>query len=614
MKTNKFKLISEHADHFMVHDGSGELKIAKKHLDEASSNKIKKLAFHTVEVKKMAEGGEVSANPMLKEDYEKKAMAQARETDKLNEKRQIQGQDLEPYPVSVQSMMDRTAVNRHSQHFADGETVLPEVPMSMQSPNVMAQPQPADAPFTMGAMNPAINPVAGLPDTAESGLIPQQPAAMPSSPDVAPAEAAAAPQPQPEAMPKSPAPPAAPGTTAPAIDTAFGGIQKGLQTEAQGISQVAQAKAQAAADAVESYNKQIEGMKLINGEYTQKLERVNQDSEKLRQELASQKIDPDHYMNSVSAFGSNTWGRIGTAFAIALGGLGGGLQKNGQNLALDTINKAIERDVDAQAKNLANKQSLLSKNLEQTRDIQQAKALTYSQMATMAAAKIARDAAGSAGAEAQGIAKQLEGGLMQKAGEVNKQWAQLNMVAGLQNGQSDPNQLGAKITALEAIGHPMGKEFRARLVPGAGPNGEDVLAKRSPSAEETKLLNEKINALENTKKLREFSAKYSGLLPTTPENVALINEGKALAFLTLNQYRVATGQGVYKESQAEADRKLVDDNPTQFFSKFRADPKYKVLETSIQQELDRQRSSLGIPTRAANAVAPGKGFSFTPAK
>ena len=63
----------------------------------------------------------------------------------------------------------------------------------------------------------------------------------------------------------------------------------------------------------------------------------------------------------------------------------------------------------------------------------------------------------------------------------------------------------------------------------------------------------------------------------------------------LNYYRTATDQGVIKPSELEFDAKIIDSDPTKFFNKFRTDPKYKVLEQSLNTDLNAKRKEFGLP-------------------
>lgn len=143
------------------------------------------------------------------------------------------------------------------------------------------------------------------------------------------------------------------------------------------------AKVEAAIGEANARNQEELANNLIEAHKTSQavVARRNEVSERLMNEIYSGKIDPNHYWES-----KDTGGRITSAIALVIGGIGAGLS-HGNNLALETINKAIDRDIDSQKANLANKNSLLAKNLEMTHDMISAEAMTRSDLMSIATAQ-----------------------------------------------------------------------------------------------------------------------------------------------------------------------------------------------------------------------------------
>lgn len=69
-------------------------------------------------------------------------------------------------------------------------------------------------------------------------------------------------------------------------------------------------------------------------------------------------------------------GKIGTLFGLILGGAGAGLT-HGPNVVLDMMNKEIDRDLEAQRQNVANKQNFISMNYQHELQMAQAKHMQY---------------------------------------------------------------------------------------------------------------------------------------------------------------------------------------------------------------------------------------------
>lgn len=110
-------------------------------------------------------------------------------------------------------------------------------------------------------------------------------------------------------------------------------------------------------------------------------------NEKLAQDVASSKVDPKNYVHSMS-----TSQKIGNAIALIIGGIGAGLT-HGPNLAYQSLQKAIEDDVQSQKDNIGTKKSLLSENLAKYKDMRMAEHATMMQMNAMTQGQIAQIAA-----------------------------------------------------------------------------------------------------------------------------------------------------------------------------------------------------------------------------
>lgn len=130
----------------------------------------------------------------------------------------------------------------------------------------------------------------------------------------------------------------------------------------------------------------------------------NEELDKLAQQ-ASVKIDPNQYMNNMS-----TGNKVLAAIAMAIGGAGSGIT-GGPNLAYQTIQEAIRRDVESQKENASSARSLYSENLRRYGDQRLADQATMMQMnaATQGqiAAIAAKGAAAQAGPQAQLLIKQM---------------------------------------------------------------------------------------------------------------------------------------------------------------------------------------------------------------
>jgi hypothetical protein len=149
----------------------------------------------------------------------------------------------------------------------------------------------------------------------------------------------------------------------------------------------------------------------------------------LAQDYMSSKIDPHRIWNNMG-----TGNKIGAAIAVALSAIGSGLQGGKPNLALEQINGAISRDIDAQKADLGKKQNLMTLNMQKYRNVQDAEIATQAQMIGIAQAKIQQVAAKAQSAET-----------LAKAHFMNAQLGQQAMQLGMQlsERQAQAQQLGA---------------------------------------------------------------------------------------------------------------------------------------------------------------------------
>jgi hypothetical protein len=151
------------------------------------------------------------------------------------------------------------------------------------------------------------------------------PSPMPSGPSpMAPAPKAEEPAPQPASTPPSTPPPSAPPVKSPAMQ----------QGETDQIPWPDQNQPMQALPPLEQHKQQIASdlMKEANN---------------YQNDLANGYITPKDYSN---VHGKDSLNKIGTIFALALGGIGSGLTHQ-PNAALEMMNKELDRDFQAQQKN-----------------------------------------------------------------------------------------------------------------------------------------------------------------------------------------------------------------------------------------------------------------------
>lgn len=116
--------------------------------------------------------------------------------------------------------------------------------------------------------------------------------------------------------------------------------------------------------------------------YEQLVSKQQEDDKRFSQLVATSKVDPNRFVNN-----QNLMQKITMGLGIALGGVGAGATHT-SNDALEVVNQAINRDIDAQKNDQSNKMNLWKMNHESTKDQQAATLQTRNQLLETAKVKM----------------------------------------------------------------------------------------------------------------------------------------------------------------------------------------------------------------------------------
>lgn len=161
----------------------------------------------------------------------------------------------------------------------------------------------------------------------------------------------------------------------------------------------ATAEGKASDAAAKVYADTADKMQKAEADRQTQLRAVDDEQQKIKDSIISNKIDPNHYWNS-----QETSTKIGMLAGIVLSGIGSGLSGQ-QNLAMQVMQKNIDRDVEAQQANLGSKKTLLEANLKRYGNIDQAAAATRLNLLSVTQAQISAAAAQQGSAQAMANAK-----------------------------------------------------------------------------------------------------------------------------------------------------------------------------------------------------------------
>lgn len=435
-----------------------------------------------------------------------------------------------PFKVA-KTRLAHSTVERIRQHFSDGGEVQPDDQVAKTTDDVKASrdifslfrsdsPASGTAPMAddlgqtgvnaSGAMSRmlGVQPTAGAaPDPASVPASQGVPEMLARPPDTA----------QPQTPGAAPAAPVLPSMRFGADPTAgqIAGASKAEQAatgqkgqaEAAGMADIA-AKEQAAADNVEKMRQAGEA------QLAQRMAHQDQ----IFQDVLSSRIDPNRFWNT-----RTTGQKISASIGLILGGIGSGL--TGQpNYALGVIDKAIDRDMDAQKTDLGKKENLLGHYMQQTRDLQSAQHLARADYLTSVAAQVqaatakmssqtAIPAAQQAVAQIRAKAAQeeqlaTERGLQIKQGQMNLSMGQQQMAAlqEILKGVSGGGGFDRRVLEMPAF-----KDYRERAVD--LPDGSIGFAADKEEADKTRESMATVSRLKS--KLQRFQSMFENGSPRT---------------------------------------------------------------------------------------------------
>jgi len=259
----------------------------------------------------------------------------------------------------------------------------------------------------------------------------------------------------------------------PAVDPAMSEMNKAFALQQKGINDAAKAAEVRAAEEVAAYAAQEKALQESAADYKTRQAGFDAENEQLKNDYMNEKVDPRKFVNSLS-----TGNKVLAGIAMTLGGLGAGLA-GGENQGLAMINKFINDDIDAQKKNLDKKGNLLSINLQRTRDLQTAEALTRSQQLAITAAQVEKAKSKASSPEARARADVMLGQIKMQQQQLNSQVAKTQML----NNVGKP---GVKVNP-EALP----EDQRKRLI--TAPNGQQYLSQTDKGAED---LREELSTLD----------------------------------------------------------------------------------------------------------------------
>ncbi len=332
---------------------------------------------------------------------------------------------------------------------------------------------------------------------------------------VTPQEAQVAAAPQLQAPPTAPQQPMQPVPQAPAVQTPA--PMSPVATVLEGVQQSANAESEKSRQSVKAID---ETLSKVNAMPTQEQVAKKYDDSRLvlEQKLADGTIDPNRLWKNKS-----TGAKVSASLGMILSGFGAGLAHQ-DNLAVKTLDKAIEQDIEAQKNDQNKTVSLWKMNREAYGSEAAANLATQNQYYSVLSHKLDRAAATALGPEAQARALQMKGSIQM---EQQKNAAMLSFLTGAPKDESSYLQGLNGLAVTNPAAH---KEAEAKYVPGVGvarvPLTPDVRKELGNYQAIGKTINEAIDFQKNV-------AGFGGAW--TPENRAVASNLKNSLAAELNK-------------------------------------------------------------------------------
>lgn len=370
-----------------------------------------------------------------------------------------------------------------------------------------------------------------------------------------------------------------------------GMLKSGFNKEMQGISETAKAQGALGEAQAGIYNTKAQNDQVAVDNFKQQYQALDKERNDIISDIKEGYISPDKYWTG-DKDGNGGHSKIMTGIGMILAGFN---PTSNPNAATNFLKFQMEQNLNAQARNLGAKESLLSHNLRQFGNLRDAADMTRVQQNDMLIHQLGAAASTAQTPLAKAAALQAQGRLMK---ETAPMFMQLSMnqammkMAQQANGQS--NQPGKNPTgAVEAMLPMMrqfapdrAKEWETRIVPGVGVGVTPV-----PEAARTQIVASKnVNDLFN-----KTMAMAQQPIPKNPVEYAKFhNMATTLQQQLIGSIKQAQHDGVYKESEADFLLKQIGKDPSSVFRAVNTIPKIKELQAIKQAEYSNLLNTYGI--------------------
>lgn len=382
---------------------------------------------------------------------------------------------------------------------------------------------------------------------------------------------------------------------------------EGMRLEKLGATQAAAAQGQLGQQQADVLQNDIQRRQEIQNHFDNNFNDLNSERHNHITDIRQGYINPEQYWEGDDQ-GHGGHSKIMAALGMIISGFGAGL--SGQpNAALAYINSAIDRNINAQAKNLDTKKSLLGYNLDQFKNMRDASDMTRVMQADVVKSQIDQAAAKAATPLAAAAANKAKGEIDAKYQPIFMNLALRHTLQGLGSGQStSPGTVGTALSTLDAIAPDQAKTYRERYyAPYDMPGGKSIADRPIDNKTREELVaHDKFNtAAGQLKQIIERSRGNINSLNPVERNAAAQQ-----ALILQSLFREGTLGTVYREGEQPLLDKAVSGQPLALVHYFTELPK---LDGLVQHNNAMKQTTLNAyglhapPQKSQNHQQPVKG-------
>lgn len=366
-------------------------------------------------------------------------------------------------------------------------------------------------------------------------------------------------------------------------------LQGGYQKQMAGINAQAAAQGELGKQQAELLNQQVNNQKAAIDTYNKQYQDLDNERKAHIADIQAGRIDPEKYWTG-DAEGNGSHSKLAAGIGMILAGFN---PTNQPNAAINYLKYQMDKNLEAQQKNLDSQQNLLSANLRQFGNLKDAKEMTRLMQADILTNELQKAAATAQSPMAKAAALQAAGKLQMEFAPMQQQFAMRRAMMNLANDPSGPKDgaIQQMISYKRAMGdHAGAKELEDHYVPGIGYSPTQAIP---PAVREKLTIHKQMDTA--ARDLADWTKNHTTLVPGTPD----YNVGQQKALALQSAVREAQLGGVYKEAEQHLLNTFVNTNPAGILKMTKTMPQLGELIQHNEKNFNVLKQSVGLPVQQA---------------